>query len=129
MKKLFAFVLTLCALGLIGCGNGESHKIEFLIPAGSTHEIVYAAEEISPKGNHLMISAGAGIVSTEVVLVPIDGAEEDILVSMALKQREPVKVKVEKGVWYRIGIAEQNLEAVPTAAEIVVENADVRSGN
>lgn len=128
MKRLIAWgFILLCMLGLVGCGgSGESHTIEFTIPAGCTDAFVFSDVEISPQKNTLKISAGAGIASTEIIIKKVEGADETNGTPVTLKQREPVKVSVEKGMWYKIGVAGQNPNVVPMAVEVKVENADVR---
>ena len=128
MKKLIALLLTLtCVLGLVGCGgSGERHTIEIIIPAGSTEAFVYSDEEISPQKNNLRIKAGAGIATTEIVLKPTEVREENAYESMTLKQRESVKIDVEKGAWFKIGVAVQNPADVPIAVSVIVEDVDIR---
>ena len=128
MKRLIIFgSILFCVFGLIGCGgSGESHTIEFTIPAGCTDEFVFSDVEISPQKNTLKISAGAGIASTEIILKKVEAVDETNGISVTLKQREPIKVPVEKGIWYKIGVAGQNPNAAPMAVEVKVENADVR---
>ena len=43
-----------------------------------------------------------------------------------LRQGKSERIKVEKGEWYKIGAAIQNPEEVAIAAEIIVEDADIR---
>lgn len=125
MKRLIAWgFILLCMLGLVGCGgSGESHTIEFTIPAGCTDAFVFSDVEIFPQKNTLKISAGAGIASTEILLKKVD---ETNGAPVTLEQREPIKVSVEKGMWYKIGVAGQNPNAAPMAVEVKVEHADVR---
>ena len=128
MKKLIVLVLALvCMLGLVGCGgSGESHTIEIIIPAGSTEAFVYSNEEFAPQKNTLKISAGAGIATTEVILKPVEAREEIVYEPAILKQREPIKIEVEKGAWFKIGVAIQNPTDVPIAVSVIVEDVDVR---
>ena len=45
---------------------------------------------------------------------------------VTLKQNEPVKMKVEKGAWFKIGVAIQNPSDKNIAVEVKVENIDIR---
>lgn len=129
MKKLIALVFALiCVLSLVSCGSGvDKHTIEIIIPAGSTEAFVYSDEEISPHKNTIIISAGAGIVAAEVVLKPIEVHEENAYEPMTLKQKEPIKMDVEKGAWFKVGIAIDNPADTPIAASIIVKNVDIRN--
>lgn len=128
MKKKIALLLVLVLImGLVGCDNkGNSYTIEIIIPAGSTEAFVYSDEEISPKKDTLIISAGAGISTTEVILKTVQVKEKTAYEPATLKQNEPVKMKVEKGAWFKIGVAIQNPADKNIAVEVEVENVDIR---
>ena len=136
MKKLTVFLLILsCILCLSGCGSGKSYTVEILIPAGTTGDFVYqedfihSEEEISPNRNTLTIKAGAGFSEMEVVLKPIEVREENAYERFTLTHSEPVKVDVEKGAWFKIGVAMENPGDVPIAVSVTVENVEVRRKN
>ena len=123
MKKLIVLVLALvCVLCLVGCGKNDTYKIKITVPAGSTEEIIYqedfaySDEEISPTGNTITISSGEGLGDTEVVLKPIEVKEENAYEPTYLTPGMPVKMDVEKGAWFKIGVNMQN----PTDTDIVV---------
>ena len=123
MKKLIALVLTLvCVLCLVACGKNDTYKIKITVPAGSTEEIIYqedfaySDEEISPTGNTITISSGEGLGDTEVVLKPIEVKEENAYEPTYLTPGMPVKMDVEKGAWFKIGVNVQN----PTDSDIIV---------
>ena len=140
MKKMMAFVFALtCMLSLISCGGrGKSHTIEFTIPAGyndafafsdeaiSPDAFIYSEEEISPKRKTLTIKAGAGYSSIPIILKPIDYREENACEPILLTHDKPVTIDVEKGAWFKIGVAIDNPADVPIAASIVVEDVDIR---
>ena len=127
MKKLMLSVMMfVMALGLVSCGRGEDHTIEIVIPAGTWDTIVYADEEISPKKDTLKISAGAGITSSDVVLLPVEVTEENAYEPMYLQQNEPVKMDVEKNAWFKIGVAIQNPSNHDIAVAIEVEDVELR---
>ena len=123
MKKIIALVLGLvCVFGLVGCSKTDTYKIRITVPAGSTEEIIYqedfaySDEEISPKGNTITISSGEGLGDTEVVLKPIEVKEENAYEPTYLTPGMPVKMDVEKGAWFKIGVNMQN----PTDTDIIV---------
>ena len=123
MKKLIALVLTLVSvLCLVACGKNDTYKIKITVPAGSTEEIIYqedfaySDEEISPTGNTITISSGEGLGDTEVVLKPIEVKEENAYEPTYLTPGMPVKMDVEKGAWFKIGVNVQN----PTDSDIIV---------
>lgn len=128
MKKLMVLIFALvCIMSLAGCSvKGKSYTIEIIIPAGSTEAFVYSDEEISPQKNYLKISAGAGIDSTQVVLKPVEVREKTAYEPVIVEQREPVKMDVEKGAWFKIGIGIMNPSDKDITASIIVENVEIR---
>lgn len=131
MKKYIPIILSIiCILSLAACGKSDSYEIEIVIPAGSKETVVYADEEISPTSDTIKISAGAGIVDTEVVLKPVQVKEENAYDEMLyLTQGMPIKVEVEKGAWFKIGVAMQNDSDVDIAVNVKVEGVEVRIAN
>ena len=91
------------------------------VPAGSTAAFVYSHEQISSMGKRITISAGEGLGDTEVVLKPVETgegteavfAEEPVYLTAGM----PVKLDVQKGVWYQVGVNVQN----PTEEEFTVK--------
>lgn len=126
-KKVFIIVViviaTLCTLGVwLLFGKEKSYDIRITIPAGTMGEVVYqeqfiySDEEISPKGNKIIISSGNGLGDTEVVLKPIEVKEENAYEPTYLTPGMPVEMEVEKGAWFKIGVNMQN----PTEEDIDV---------
>ena len=127
MKKLVITVLILVyVLGLTSCVSKEPYTIEFTIPPGSSDGFIYSDQEISPNRNKLIIRAGAGISERDILLKPVQVQEENAYEPVTLKQEDSVKIRVEKGAWYKIGIAAYNPNDVPIAVEVIVENASIR---
>ena len=133
MKKLILVVLALvCLLGLVGCGKNDTYKIRITVPAGSTEEIIYqedfaySDEEISPTGNTITISSGEGLGDTEVVLKPIEVKEENAYEPTYLTPGMPVKMDVEKGAWFKIGVNMQNPTDTDIVVYVEVEGVEVR---
>lgn len=125
MKKLFFIVVCLLLL-LTACAKNTSHEIEIIIPAGSNEAFVFSDEEISPNGNTITISAGAGIADTEVLLKPVLVTEKTAYSPAYITQGMPVKMKAEKGAWFKIGVAMQNESDHNIAVSLKIEGIDVR---
>ena len=142
MKKQIALLLTLISLlALAGCGGrGERHTLEFTIPTGYTGSFtfsdkamdydtfVYSAEEISPTRKTLTLKAGAGYSSVPVILKVVECREENAYEPILLTHDNPITINVEKGAWFKIGIALDNPADVPIAASVIVENVEIRIG-
>lgn len=136
MKKLIALVCVLC---LVGCrGTQKSQTVEIIIPAGykdafefsdeaiEANAFIYSEEVISPKRNTLTIKAGAGYDSVIVILKPIEYKEENAYEPILLTHDNAITIDVEKGAWYKIGVAIQNPADVPIASSLIVENVEIR---
>ena len=133
MKKLITFCLALIFIfTLAGCGKNDTYKIRITIPAGSTKEIIYqedfvfSDEEISPTGNTITISSGDGLGDTEVVLKPIEVKEENAYEPTYLTPGMPVEMDVEKGAWFKIGVAMQNDTDSDIVVYVEVKGVEVR---
>ena len=127
MKKLIALVLALaCVLGLAGCSAQNEYAIRVVVPAGSQGEFVYSDEEISPRKSRLEIKSIDMSEDAEFVLMPAGETQENVYECTNFPKGEPMLIDVEKGAWYKIGIAMEN----PTDEDIVVVfhivNAKVR---
>ena len=143
MKKQIALLLALISLlALAGCaGRGEKYTLEFTIPAGFTDaftfsdkaldydKFVYSEEEISPTSKTLTLKAGAGYSSVPVILKVVECREENAYEPILLTHDSPVTINVEKGAWFKIGIALDNPADVPIAASVIVEDVEVRIAN
>lgn len=127
MKKiLVVFIILACLLGLTSCVSKEPYTIEFTIPPGSSDGFIYSDQEIFPNRNKLIIRAGAGISERDIILKPVQVQQENAYEPVTLKQEDSVKIRVEKGAWYKIGVAAHNPNDVPIAVEIIVENSTIR---
>ncbi len=110
----------------------KEYQIRITIPAGSTEEIIYqedycySDEEISPTGNRIIISLGDGMGDTEVVLKPIEVKEENAYEPTYITPGMPVKMDVEKGAWFKIGVNMQNPTTEDIDVYVNVRNVEVR---
>ena len=117
MKKLIALVLVLaCVLGLAGCSAQNEYAIRVVVPAGSQGEFVYSDEEISPRKSRLEIKSIDMSEDAEFVLKPVDETQENAYECTNFPKGQPMLIAVEKGAWYKLGIAMEN----PTDEDIVV---------
>ena len=56
----------------------------------------------------------------------IDYKEENAYEPIVLTHDESVTIDVEKGAWFKIGIAIENPSDVPIASSVIVENVEIR---
>lgn len=104
----------------------QEYQIRVTIPAGSTATFCYSDGEISPKGNTLTIVSGEGLGDTEVVLLPVEHREENTYEPMYMTPGMPVKMDVERGAWFKIGVNMQNPTAEDIHVYVSVKNVEVR---
>ncbi len=105
----------------------KEYQIRITIPAGSTEPVCYSDEEISPKGNTLIFYAGEGLGDTEIKLLPIEVREESAYDETTyITPGIPVKMDVEKGAWFKIGVNVQNSTDENKYVYISVRNVEVR---
>ena len=86
----------------------------------------YSGEEISPTSNKITISLSEGMGDTEVVLKPIEVKEENVYEPIYITHGMPVKLDVEKGAWYKIGVNMQNPTAEDIDVYVTVRGVEVR---
>ena len=105
----------------------REYQIRITIPAGSTETFCYSDEEISPKGNTLTFYAGEGLGDTEIALLPVEVREENAYDEPAyITPGMPVKMDVEKGAWFKIGVNIQNPTDESMDVYVSVKNVEVR---
>ena len=105
----------------------REYQIRITIPAGSTEAFCYSDEEISPKGNTLTFYAGEGLGDTEIALLPVEVREENAYDEPAyITPGMPVKMDVEKGAWFKIGVNVQNTTDESMDVYVSVKNVEVR---
>ena len=95
----------------------DTFDIRIDIPAGGEGLVYYSAEEISPNRSRITLSSGEGLGDTEVYLLPTEVRQENVYEPPAyMTPGMPVIMDVEKGGWFKIGVAVSN----PTNEDIVV---------
>ena len=94
----------------------SDYAIKIVVPAGSQGEFVYSDEELSPRKSQLDIKSIDMPMDAEFVLKPIDATQENTYECTNFPKGEPMLIEVEKGAWFKIGIAMDN----PTDEDIVV---------
>ena len=116
-------ILAVCFL----MNPAKEYKIRITIPAGSTEPFCYSDEEISPKGNTLTFYAGEGLGDTEITLLPVEVRRENAYDEpVYITPGMPVKIDVEKGAWFKIGVNIQNPTDENKDVYISVRNVEVR---
>ena len=116
-------ILTVCFL----TNPTSEYQIRITIPAGSTETFCYSDAEISPKGNTLTFYAGEGLGDTEITLLPIEVREENAYDETTyITPGMPVKMNVEKGAWFKIGVNIQNPTDERKDVYLSVSNVVVR---
>ena len=127
MKKYIAFLLALvCVLGLVGCVTKTDYNIRIVVPAGNQGEFIYSDEEISPLRHEITIYSGEGLGDTEVVLLTVHVKEENAYKPTYLTPGMPVKMDVEKGAWFKIGVSVQNPTDTDKIVSVEVKGVHVR---
>lgn len=117
MKKFIALGLALvCVLWLTGCSAQKEYGVKIVVPAGHQGEFIYSEEEVSPRKSQLDIKSIDMPKDAEFVLKPVDETQENAYECTNFPKGEPMLIAVEKGAWYKIGIAMEN----PTDEDIVV---------
>ena len=132
-KGIIAVVLVLAGiLAWFIWGQGKTYTVHVTVPAGTMNEFVYiedfiySDEEISPQKKQLTLTAIDVPDHTEFLLKPIEVTEENAYERTYFYNGEPLVIDVEKGAWFKIGIALQNPTDEDIVVGITVENVKVR---
>lgn len=121
-----AVILVIMAICFL-TNPAKEYQIRITIPAGSTETFCYSDAEISPKGNTLTLYAGEGVGDTEIKLLPVEVREENAYDEpIYMTPGMPVKIGVEKGAWFKIGVNIQNLTDEREDVYISVDHVVVR---
>lgn len=119
-------VCVIAAICFLTNPRQDSFDIKIVVPAGSQEMFVYSEEEISPTKHQIILSSGDNLGDTEVVLKPIEVTKENLYEPTYLTPGIPVKMDVEKGAWFKIGINMQNPRDEDLVVYIRVKNIGVR---
>lgn len=117
MKKLdirfpFAIIVLFAFLGtiLLFADFRETHEISISISEDNPNTITIgetyylSEEEFSPVGNSITLSVGQGAGDRMVILVPVECKEENSYEPTYITPGLPVKMEVEKGAWFKVGL-------------------------
>ena len=127
MKQSIALVLALaCVFGLAGCSAQKEYAIRVVVPAGNQGEFVYSEEEISSRNSQLDIKSIDMSEDAEFVLKSVDETQENAYECTNFPKGEPMLLAVEKGAWYKIGVAMENPTDEDIAVVFHVVNVKVR---
>ncbi len=127
MKKKLIIVISVVVVIAVAVGiylhsnRQTTFDISITIPAGSQEDFVYSDEIICPIGDTITISAGENLGDTEVVLLPVKVKEKTAYEPTYLTHGMPVKIDVEKGAWFKVGISMQNNNAADIEEYVTVE--------
>lgn len=127
MKKCIVILLSIIGmLSLISCGKRDTFEITITIPAGSTEKYVYSEEEISPTKDTIIIQVGRDVGDSEVILKPIEVKEEKTYLPAYVTPGLSSEMDVEKGAWFKVGLAMQNPTDEDMEVTVTIKNINVR---
>ncbi len=101
-------------------------EITMTIPAGSTEEFVYSDVEISPTKDTIIFYVGQNVGDSAVCLKPIEVKEENHYEPSYVTPGMGTEMNVEKGAWYKVGLAMVNPTDEDIRVTIKIENIEVR---
>ncbi len=129
-KKIIIGIVLIIVIAILGIAffltREKSYNIRITIPAGSSEAFMYSDTEISPKNNKITITSGDGLGDCEVVLKTVEVKEENAYEPTYLTRGMPVKMDVEKGAWFKIGVNIQNPTDENIDVYVNVSNVDLR---
>ena len=120
MKKKLIIVIPVVVVIAVAVGiylhsnRQTAFDISITVPAGSQEDFVYSDEIICPIGDTITIWAGENLGDTEVVLKT---AYEPTYLTHGM----PVKIDVEKGAWFKVGISMWNTGTEDIEEYVTVE--------
>lgn len=137
IKKILSFLAILISVMVFASygNNYNSANITIRVPAGTTEEFVYiedfiySDEEVSTNHNSLILSVGSvddAFGNAEIVLKPMECEEENAYERMPVIPGTPMKIDVEKGAWFKIGIAIQNDSDEDLLVSVTINDVIVR---
>lgn len=114
MKKKLIIIISIVVIIAVAVviylhsNRQTTFDIGITVPAGSQEDFVYSDEIICPVGDTITISAGENLGDTTVVLQPVKVKEKTAYEPTYLTHGMPVKIDVEKGAWFKVGISMWN---------------------
>ena len=127
MKKKLIIVIPVVVVIAVAVGiylhsnRQTTFDIGITVPAGSQEDFVYSDEIICPIGDTITIWAGENLGDTEVVLLPVKVKEKTAYEPTYLTHGMPVKIDVEKGAWFKVGISMWNTGTEDIEEYVTVE--------
>ena len=100
--------------------------LQITIPAGHTEGFVYADEEISPLKHALIVRTAEGTPDGEVILKDVEVKEENAYEPAYITSGLPVKIPVERGAWFKIGVNIPNSSSEELIVTLRVQSAELR---
>lgn len=126
MKHFRIFLLSLTLLLFCaGCSVGPEHDIQITIPAHSTEGYFFSEEEISPRFSTVTLSPGKGLGDCAVGLRETDSSEF-VSEPEYMTGGTSVKVKANRGTWYRVGVSTINDTDQDKIIYVQVKGADLQ---
>ncbi|MBP3677349.1 MAG: hypothetical protein J6I97_03285 [Agathobacter sp.] len=96
------------------------------IEMGVNEQIDYSDVEILPTKSKIIIYATQSLGDAGVVLIPIDAMEENEYQPTYITPGMPIEMDVEKGTWYKIGVAKYNDSDADKTVYVRVEGVETR---
>lgn len=121
-------LLSLCLLSLF-CLNGckkDILRIKITISSETADEFSYSDCDISPKRNTIAISLSEGLDECDIILKPVQAQQENAYEPIHIKHGETIKLNVEKGAWFKIGVSQKNNKDEDITICFIVANVNIR---
>ena len=107
--------------------QNNTYEITFHIPAECEGALVFADEEISPKGKTVSFLVGQDVGDTAIQLKGVEVKEENAYDEpVYATPGMPAKMEVEKGAWFQVGIYASNDTAEEKTVHVTVKDVEVR---
>lgn len=121
LSALAALIMTLAVVTLSSCSS--SVELDIVVPAGSESEYAFCDQEISPRGDSLVVSSGEGLGDTEVIFVPVEYEWEAAYEPFYLTPGMPVELDLEPNAWYKVGVSVQNATDEDIRVAVAIEGS------
>ena len=126
MKRFIVVILALIMLFSFSACSSQKQEIVITIPAGSMESYVFSEEIFIATKDEIIVHAGAGYADTSVTIKTEKVTEENAYEPIYLTHGMPVKIDVEKGGWFKIGISIQNLSSNhDIAVSVYLQNIEI----